>query len=154
MVTRELLDACRRGDAQAFEEVVRLTYRQVYTQAFRLVGDRQEAEDVSQDAYLRVFRGLSGFREESRFETWLYRIVANAAISHLRRRGRFGHLLLDPEDPPVEPVAPVRLEEEALDRQALAGALGGLPPAMRTVVVLKDVYGLSCQEIGDELGVS
>src|SRR6266487_4344596 len=96
MVSRELLDACRRGDPRAFEEVVRLTHRQVYTQAFRLVGDSQEAEDVSQEAYLRVFRGISGFREESQFETWLYRIVANAAISHLRRRRRFGEVVAEP----------------------------------------------------------
>ena len=67
MVSRELLDACRRGDPSAFEEVVRLTHRHVYTQALRLVGDPQEAEDVTQDAYLRVFRGLSGFRGDAKF---------------------------------------------------------------------------------------
>src|ERR671931_1526444 len=98
MVSHEILAACRRGDREAFEEVVRRTHRHVYTQALRLVGDRQEAEDVAQEAYLRVFRGLAGFREEAQFETWLYRIVAKSAMNHLRKRGRFGALLADPED--------------------------------------------------------
>ncbi len=154
MVSEELLAACRRGDASAFEEVVRRTYRQVYTQAVRLVGDRQEAEDVAQDAYLRVYRGLSGFRGDAQFETWLYRIVANAAMSHLRRRGRFGDLLVENDDQPHEPVSPAQVEEEAVDRDVLSRALSSLPPSMRSVVVLKDVYGLSCQEIGEEIGVS
>jgi RNA polymerase sigma-70 factor, ECF subfamily len=154
MISAELLAACRRGDPGAFEEVVRTTYRHVYTQAYRLVGDRQEAEDVAQDAYLRVFRGLSGFRGEARFETWLYRIVANAAMSHLRRRRRFGELLTLTEDEPFDIPAPLRLDEEAVDRDELRRGLEGLPVSLRSALVLKDVYGLSCQEIGDELGIS
>jgi RNA polymerase sigma-70 factor, ECF subfamily len=154
MVSRELLAACRNGDPRAFEEVVRLTYRHVYTQALRIVGDRQEAEDVSQDAYLRVFKGLDGFRGEAQFETWLYRIVANAALSHLRRRRRFGELVVDPEDETSEPSAPSEFAERTVDRESLSRALQALPVSLRSVVVLKDVYGLSCQEIGDQIGVS
>jgi RNA polymerase sigma-70 factor (ECF subfamily) len=154
MVDDELLAACRRGDRGAFEEVVRKTYQHVYTQALRLVGDRQEAEDVAQEAYTRVFRSLSGFRGEAQFDTWLYRIVANAALTHLRKRRRFGDLMRE-EDP--EPSLHSNLtgpEERALDRHSLDGALDALPATMRTVVILKDIYGLSCREIGEELGVS
>src|SRR5207247_7446602 len=115
MVSRELLAACRRGDSQAFEEVVRATHRQVYTQALRLVRDRQDAEDVAQEAYVRVFRSLAGFRGEAQFETWLYRIVANAAITYLRRKGRFGELSLDPEDDRGGGGGDVRVEGEATD---------------------------------------
>jgi RNA polymerase sigma-70 factor (ECF subfamily) len=153
-VTGELLAACRNGDSGAFEEVVRGTYRQVYTQALRIVGDRQEAEDVAQEAYLRVFRGLAGFRGDAQFETWLYRIVANAALTHLRRRRRFGELMADPGDEELEPADAGGAPETVADRDALAGAMASLSPALRAVVVLKDVYGLSCQEIGDQLGVS
>ncbi len=110
MVSREVLTACRRGDPPAFEELVRITYRHVYTQAFRLVQDRQDAEDVAQEAYLRVFRGLPGFR--------------------------------------------VPLSDRTVDRDAISKALEGLSPSLRTVVVLKEIYGLSCREIGQELGVS
>src|SRR5438874_13709919 len=93
MVSPELLAACRRGDRRAFEELVRLTHRRVYSLAYRLVKDRSDAEDVAQEAYLRMYRGLAGFREEAAFETWMHRIVANCARTHLRRPGRFGDLL-------------------------------------------------------------
>jgi RNA polymerase sigma-70 factor (ECF subfamily) len=156
MVSHEVIAACRRGDPKAFEEVVRRTYRHVYTQALRLVGDRQDAEDVAQESYVRVFRGLASFREEAQFETWLYRIVANTAMSYLRRRQRFGAVLAEPDDesPPREVVSDVRLEERAVDRDALVRALETLPASLRTVVVLKDVYGLTCLEIGEELGTT
>jgi RNA polymerase sigma-70 factor (ECF subfamily) len=154
MVTHELLAACRRGDPEAYEEVVRRTYRHVYTQALRLVGDRQDAEDVAQDAYLRVFRGLAGFRGDAQFETWLYRIVSNAAMSHLRKRRRFGELAKDSPEESRELPSATLVAEEAVDRDSLTKALDSLPPSLRVVVILKDVYGLSCREIGDQIGAS
>jgi RNA polymerase sigma-70 factor, ECF subfamily len=154
MVSPELLAKCRRGDPEAFEEVVRRTHRHVYTQALRIVGDAQEAEDVAQDAYLRVFRGLASFRGDARFETWLYRIVANAALTHMRKRRRFGELMAEDEGQTRPLPAKDRTDDQAVDRDSLARALSDLPASMRTVVILKDVYGLSCREIGDELGVS
>jgi RNA polymerase sigma-70 factor (ECF subfamily) len=154
MVSQDLLDACRRGDPEAFEEIVRITYRPVYTLAFRLVGDRQDAEDVCQEAYLRVFRALGTFRGDARFETWLYRIVTNAALSFLRRKGRFGDLHPEVEVEPATPSSELLLADRTVDRDALEAALLELPVAMRAVVVLKDVYGLSHQEIAEELGAS
>lgn len=154
MVSPELLAACRRGDRAAFEEVVRRTYRQVYTQALRIVGDRHEAEDVAQEAYIRVFRGLAGFRGEAQFETWLYRIVANAAITYLRRRGRFGELSVDREGEPAEIPSDVRVAEQAADREELSRALAALPLSLRSVVVLKDVYGMPHKEIAELLGTT
>jgi RNA polymerase sigma-70 factor, ECF subfamily len=153
MVNRDLLEACRRGDAGAFQELVERTQRQVYTLAYRLVGDRHEAEDVAQEAYLRVFRSLRSFREEARFETWLYRIVTNAAFTHLRRRGRFGVVLSEGQEQTVEEPE-VRPVDAALDRDEVKRVLEVLTPGSRTVVVLKDVYGLSCQEIADEMGLT
>ncbi len=150
LVTPELLSACRRGDQRALEELVRTTHRRAYGLAFRLVRDRYDAEDVVQEAYLRMFRGLAGFREEARFETWMHRIVTNAAINHLRRRGRFGELL--EEEAPDLP-APDRSEDQAVRRDELERALAALPSGQRAVLVLKDVYGLSCREIGEELGI-
>jgi RNA polymerase sigma-70 factor (ECF subfamily) len=151
MVNRELLDRCRRGDPAAFEELVRSTHRRVYTLAFRVVGDRHEAEDVAQEAYLRVHRGLPGFRGDSSFDTWLYRITANAAASHLRRRARFGDVLDDPEDV-------VQLPDEAspdpVDRDEIQRALFVLPVAQRAVLVMRDAYGFSIAEIAEDLGLS
>jgi len=150
VVSAELLAACRRGDRRAFEELVELTHRRVYSLAFRLTGDRTEAEDVAQEAYLRMFRGLAGFREEARFETWMHRIVTNCAISMMKRRGRFGDVLAsEPEDLPVpDSTAPMLAERDSLSR-----ALAVLPEGQRVVLLLKDVYGLSCREIGEEVGI-
>ncbi len=153
MVSRELMEAARRGEAGAFEELVERTHRRVYTLAYRLVGDPHEAEDVAQEAYLRAYRSLRGFRGESRFETWLYRITTNTAMSHLRRRGRFGDVLAEGDDRLVrEPEA--RTPDEVVARDEVERALAVLPAGQRTVVLLKDVYGFSCQEIGEEIGIS
>lgn len=153
MIGRDLLDAARRGEPGAFEELVELTHRRVYTLAYRLVGDRHEAEDVAQEAYLRAYRSLRGFRGEASFETWLYRITANAAMSHLRRRGRFGDVLTEDDERLVRESAP-RDSDEVVERDEVERALATLPPGQRTVVLLKDVYGFSCQEIGEQIGIS
>src|SRR2546423_9400697 len=141
MVSPELLARCKRGDRLAFEELVRATHRRMYSLAYRLVGDRSDAEDVAQEAYLRMFRGLAGFREEAAFETWMHRIVANCAMSHLRKRGRFGDLVLDEEGP--DGVTPDRAQELSVDRDELSRALATLSEGQRVAVLLKDVYGLS-----------
>lgn len=148
MVSRELLEACRRGDPEAFKELVALTSRQVYTLAYRLVGDRHEAEDVAQEAYVRVFRSLRGFRGESRFETWLHRVVANAALNYMRRRNRFGEPIEVPEVEARPPDAP------PIEHDEVKEALEALPTGQRAVVVLKDIYGFSCAEIGEQMGLS
>jgi RNA polymerase sigma-70 factor, ECF subfamily len=151
MVSPELLARCKRGDGPAFEELVRATHRRVYSLAYRLVGDRSDAEDVAQEAYLRMFRGLAGFREEAAFETWMHRIVANCAMTHLRKKGRFGDLLRD-EDGPDLPT-PDRAQEIAIERDELTRGLAMLPQGQRTVLLLKDVYDLSVREIAQELGI-
>ena len=151
-VSPALLAACRRGDRRAQEELVAATSGRVYGLALRIVGDPGEAEDVAQEAYLRMFRGLAGFREEARFETWMHRIVANTAFTHLRRRGRFGELL--PDDDAPEQASPERFEEVAIERDDLQRALAALPPGQRIPVIMKDVYDLSVREIAEELGIA
>jgi RNA polymerase sigma-70 factor (ECF subfamily) len=151
MVSPELLARCKRGDRLAFEELVRATHRRVYSLAYRLVGDRSDAEDVAQEAYLRMFRGLAGFREEAAFETWMHRIVANCAMTHLRRKGRFGDVMRDEDGP--EASTPDRAQDAAVQRDELQRGLAALPEGQRTVLLLKDVYGLSVREIAQELGI-
>jgi RNA polymerase sigma-70 factor, ECF subfamily len=150
-VPRSLIVECRRGDRRAQEELVRRTSGRVYGLALRLTGDQHEAEDVAQEAYLRMFRALGGFREEASFETWMHRIVANVAFTHLRRRGRFGDLVA--EDAP-EPPSPERFDEVVLERDDLERALASLPRAQRIPMVMKDVYGMSVREIARELGIT
>jgi RNA polymerase sigma-70 factor, ECF subfamily len=149
MVSRDLLERVGRRAPGAFEELVEQTGRQVYTLAYRLVGDRHEAEDVAQEAYLRVYRSLRSFRGDARFETWLHRVVANVAINHMRTRARFGDLMEEPE-------VMVQIPESASvddipEREELADALAKLPAPQRVAIVLKDVYGFSTAEIAERL---
>ena len=83
------------GDRDAFDELVRATYADTYTLAYRLTGDEEDARDVVQEAYLRAYRGLKRFRGDAQFSTWLYRITANCAATHLGRRRRHRHEELD-----------------------------------------------------------
>jgi RNA polymerase sigma-70 factor, ECF subfamily len=149
-VDRDLIRRCRRGDRAALEELVLLTSARAFRLAMRIVGDRHEAEDVVQDAYLRIFRALPRFREEARFETWMHRIVVNAALNRLRSRGRFGELV---DGSALDGPAPDRPAEQAADRDALERALDRLPPGQRIAVILKDVADLSCRDIADQLGI-
>ena len=82
----ELVAAAQDGDRDAFDELVRATYADTYTLAYRLTGDEEDARDVVQEAYLRAYRGLKRFRGDAQFSTWLYRITANCASTHLGKR--------------------------------------------------------------------
>src|ERR671926_1257552 len=91
----DLVAAAKDGDRSAFEELVRATYADAYTLAYRLTGNEEDARDVVQDAYLRAYKGLKRFREEAQFSTWLYRITANCASTTLSRRSKNTHEDLD-----------------------------------------------------------
>jgi RNA polymerase sigma-70 factor (ECF subfamily) len=155
--TAALVDLAREGDRQAFDELVRATYVDTYTLAHRLTGDADVARDVVQETYLRAYRGLARFRGDAQFSTWLYRITANCASTHLGRRRRHRHEELT-DDLPVHDLRPVadphgRAEQAEL-RVRVQAALQGLPPRLRAVVVLRDVYDLPHEAIAAELGIS
>src|SRR3954465_8250978 len=107
----ELVSAAKAGDRSAFDELVRATYADAFTLAYRLTGNEEDARDVVQDAYLRAYRGLGRFRGEAQFTTGLYRIVANFSSTHLSKRSRHRHDELSEETgvaddrPEVDPVA-------------------------------------------------
>lgn len=152
-----LVDAARDGDQEAFGQLVEATYRQTYTLALRLTGNPEDARDVTQDAYLRAHRGLSSFRGDARFSTWMYRVTANSAATYLGRRNRNRHEQL-PSPSEVVDLRPdhdpqLRADAAALRDQLLV-ALDGLSPKLRSVVVLRDVYELSHEDIAEELGIS
>ena len=154
----DLVAAARDGDQQAFEELVRATYADTYTLAYRLTGDEEDARDVVQETYLRAWKGLKGFRGDAQFSTWLYRITANTAYTTVKRRRRHRADALDAMlEEPVETRIEAQPEESATQSAALArlaAAVEQLPAKLRVLVVLKDVYGLSHEEIAEELGIS
>ena len=151
-----LLEAARLGDRGAFEELVRRTYTETYTLAVRLTGNEEDARDVVQEAYLRAWRGLPKFRGESQFSTWLYRITVNTAYSHVNRRRRHRAVPLSDLGTEIadQGASPEASAESAALSSRLTAAVGKLPPKLRAVMVLKDVYGLPHEAIAAELGIS
>ncbi|MGH9123455.1 MAG: RNA polymerase sigma factor [Acidimicrobiales bacterium] len=152
-----LVAAARSGDRSAFDELVKATYTDMYTLAYRLTGNEEDARDVVQEAYLRAFRGLKRFRGDARFTTWMYRITANCASTLLSKRARTRHEDLDEEVDVVDTAAdhdPEQRAELAFDRERITRALEELPVRLRTVIVLRDVYDLPHESIAAELGIS
>ena len=158
LVSLELVDRCKRGDESAWKELVELTHREVYTLCLRILNDPSDAAEATQDAYLKAWRGLKGFRGDAQFTTWLYRVASNAAISkHRSRRRRRAYevgaedelLSAMPAGGSVEGTAEVRHDVEELEH-----AIRALPDHYRSAVVLRDVYGLSIEEIATELKIT
>lgn len=158
-----LIRRCTTGDEIACSELVSTHQRMVYSLAFHLLGDRDEALDLSQDVFLRVFRTLSGFRGQSALRTWIYRIVINQARNRQRwwrRRHRDQQVSLDDHlrlSGPVEArhdTQPDRLLASRETAERIWGALDRLPFDQRTALILREIDGLRYDEIAFTLGVA
>jgi RNA polymerase sigma-70 factor (ECF subfamily) len=153
----ELVARAQEGDREAFDELVRVTYAESYTLALRLMGNEEDARDVVQEAYLRAFRGIKRFRGDAQFPTWMYRITANCSATHLGRRTKHRHEVLEDNDP-IADERPAGDPQQQADagalRTRLTTALEALPPKLRQVVVLRDIYDLPHEAIAAELGIS
>jgi RNA polymerase sigma-70 factor, ECF subfamily len=152
-----LVAAARQGDRRAFEELFRLTSADTYTLAYRLMGNEDDARDVAQEAYLRAYRGIAKFRGDARFTTWMYRITANCAASHLERRRRHRHEELADDAPLPDRCAerdPQARADAGAVRDELTVALAELAPRLRAVIVLRDIYDLPHEAIATELGIT
>lgn len=166
-VDSELVRACQRGDPGALDALIRATYADVYRLARRLVGDTDDAADATQEVFVKVMRAMVAFRGDAAFSTWLHRVTVNTCLDLLERRGRGrergGTAGVDafavPGDERAEALAdtrdgPVEQAESAHDRAELSAALNRLSPTLRSVVVLRDVEGLSTKDVATFLGIS
>jgi RNA polymerase sigma-70 factor (ECF subfamily) len=161
-VERALLDECRQGDPQAFSRLVALHERLVFNLCARLLGDLEEARDVSQEVFLQVFRTLGKFQGRSTFKTWIYRISVNQCYNRRRwwRRRRREHLvsidLLGPTDEArlCTDRGPEQDYESAESARRVQRALQALPFAQRTVLLLREVEGLTCEQVAEAVGVA
>jgi RNA polymerase sigma-70 factor, ECF subfamily len=153
-VTPELVRAAQQGDPAAMEDLIAGSYRAAYTLALRLLGNPDDAAEATQEAYIRVVRSLKRFREVGAFPTWLFKIVSNVCMTEIRKRNR--------RELPVEMETMDRPGSDDSEREAIGHVfweeiektVADLPEAYRTVVVLRDVYGLSGEETGEILGIS
>ncbi|MAE78000.1 MAG: RNA polymerase subunit sigma-24 [Planctomycetes bacterium] len=154
---QDLIDAILGGDVAAFEGLVARHERQAFWVAFHVVGRVEEARDVVQEAFLRVFKSLDRFDFAKNFQTWLYTIVTNLAIDALRKHRR-GTTQLDedawtpPEDD--EQARPDRALQQKEQAGLVHEVLDGLPENLRAVLALRDLQGISCREIAPIVGAT
>lgn len=148
-----LLRKAQRGDARAFAEIVRLYERPVYNYVVRLIGNRDLAEDLTQEIFLRVYQGLPGFSLRSRFTTWLFQVAKNRVLDELRAIERRPRAVATLDDLPTLDVVDQPIERtEAID--AVWRAVELLNVDLKMALLLRDVVGFSYVEIADSLEVT
>ena len=151
----DLVRASAAGDAAAFERLYRQYNRRVYSICLRMLGNSTEAEDLTQDVFVQLYRKIGSFRGESAFTTWLHRMTVNQVLMHFRKRGVRHEATTDDGELPV--LIEVGTDRPSnmpiIDSIALERAIAALPPGYRTVFVLHDVEGYTHEEIGRLLGV-
>ena len=153
-----LIERCLKGDQRAWDDVVRLYWRKVFNVAYKFVGRQDEAEDLTQDIFLKLFKSLKTFDRRANFSTWLISVSRNLCIDHYRSMRREHDVVTHDVDvvtlarPSASDSPQAALEQR--DRVALLrAALDTLAPSLRTAVMLRDIQELSYQEIAEKLGV-
>jgi RNA polymerase sigma-70 factor (ECF subfamily) len=157
----EAIRRAQQGDAGAFERIYTLHNRRVYALCLRMVGNTAEAEDLTQEAFLQLFRKIATFRGESAFSTWLHRLSVNVVLMRLRRKTLAETSLDETTDPDDETSGPrkdiggpdLRLSG-SVDRVNLERAVEQLPPGYRSIFVLHDVQGYEHNEIAKIMNCS
>jgi len=160
----QLVQAAKGGDVSAFEDLVKRYDRNVFRIAQHITQNREDAEDVVQDAFLKAYQNLGQFQGQSKLYTWLVRIAVNEALMRLRRRRPERMVSLDEDvktedDSVPREVAdwspnPEQQYSQAELKDILTRTIQGLPPSFRTVFVLRDVEGLSTEEAAEALDLS
>ena len=155
----ELVSSSTEGDLDSLKQLVTRWERPIYALAYRTLGREDEARDVVQEAFLRAYRGLRGFKGEAKFSSWLYRITLNLCRDWIRRERRAPLVQVpegtDPLDLADQRVAPTESVEDLVARRemsaAVAKAMAELPEEQRVAIMLKEYHGLTFQEIADQL---
>jgi RNA polymerase sigma-70 factor (ECF subfamily) len=151
-----LAQQAAEGDMQAFEELYQRHNRRVYSLCLRMTGNVSEAEDLTQEVFIQLFRKIGSFRGESAFTTWLHRLTVNQVLMHFRKRSVKLEQTTDEGETPVQIVRGTENPNSmpVVDRIALDKAIKQLPPGYRTVFVLHDIEGHEHEEIARMLGCS
>ena len=153
-----LIEQCLAGDQVAWEQIVRQNWRKVFNVAYKFVGKHDEAEDLTQDIFLKIFKALKTFDRRANFQTWIVSISRNLCIDHYRSvRKERQTIARDVDSNDLQPATadrgPYAQAEHQDLRAQLRLALEALPITLRTAVVLRDLQELSYQEIADRLGL-
>ena len=157
---KHCIERVLKGDANAFEHLVHAYEKTVYNLALRTLGNREDAEDITQEAFLKAYRSLDSFRGDSKFSVWLYRIVSNLCLDLLRSRQRkpVQSLTVEDDDGEIgeleisdEHFSPEKLLDRKLTRESVQRGLSALPDDARQILLLRELQGMSYEEIGQAL---
>jgi RNA polymerase sigma-70 factor (ECF subfamily) len=150
-----LIEQAKEGNRSAFSSLVELHMKHAYNLAYRFVNDHSDAEDIAQEAFVRAFRGIESFKGNSKFGTWIYRIVVNLSLNHIKRKNRNGERELSISDSGEEEMTTHTDTLYRVDtRMHVERALHRLPTIQRMVVILRHVEGLSTKEVSEILNCS
>jgi RNA polymerase sigma-70 factor (ECF subfamily) len=154
----EMISRCQRGDQEALKEIFDKYHKKVYRIAYGVVRQREEALDIVQEVFIKLFHSIKNFKGKSHFYTYLYRMVMNTAIDHARKTGKQIISSLDvegsfqPSDDLEKGPERILLQKELEERVKLA--MDKLPAEQRTALIFRDVEGLSYQEMAEAMGCS
>lgn len=148
----DTVSRARQGDVQAFEELYRENVGRVYAVCLRMTRDRTQAEDLTQEAFVRAWRKLNSFRGDSAFSTWLHRLTVNLVLTDLRARNRREQRVVTTDDlTAIDKRGQTTAPRERVDLEA---AIAGLPDGARNVFVLYEIEGYRHEEIAEQMGIA
>ncbi|SCG83122.1 RNA polymerase sigma-H factor Sigma-30 [Proteiniborus sp. DW1] len=160
---QKLIKKCANGNLKAFDELIEKYEKTAYNIALRMLKNPEDAMDVSQEAFIKVFRSIKTFNFESAFSTWLYRIVTNTCLDFLRKRNSNVYSIDNPiqteegeieRDIPDEADSPEELLEKKLTKEMVNNSINKLEENHRIVIILRDIQGFSYEEISKILDCS
>ncbi|MGE5615011.1 MAG: RNA polymerase sigma factor [Bacillota bacterium] len=156
-----LISRSKAGDIEAFEELIEAYQKKIFNFAYRIIGNYDDAADLAQEALIRIFKSIGGFKEQSSFSTWIYRITTNVCLDEIRRRKNKKEHSLDEEVQVDDGQLKRQImsedpgPDEVYEREELRGivkeAIDKLPEEQRIVITLRDIQGLSYDEIAEVL---
>lgn len=164
MEEKELIALCQQGDVNAFERLIAGYQKKVINAAYGMMGNPEDAYDIAQEVFLKVFQNIGKFHGQSSFSTWLYRVTSNVCLDELRRRKRrisdavslspdeesdFAEIQIADKD-----AGPQEQAERSETRLAVQKAIDALPEDYRAVIVLRELQGLDYQQIADAMECS
>ena len=156
-----LLHKAKAGDIGAYEELIDAYLKKVFNLAFRIIGNYDDAADLAQETFVRIFKAISKFKEESSFSTWIYRITTNVCLDEIRKRKNKKILSLDEDihmddgdmkrQVESDEIGPEQNAEREEVRRIVNDAINMLPEDQRVVITLRDIDGMSYEEISETL---
>ena len=163
-IEKLLVARTKKGDITAFEELINGYEKKAYNIAYRMMSNEEDAKDMAQEAFIKIYKSIKGFREESSFSTWLYRIVTNTCLDELRKRQRSETVPLETSfendkgtahvEIGADKETPEDIYERIEKRQLIHNAIDSLNEDYKTVIILRDIQGFGYAEIASILNCS